>query len=696
MNNILRCWFHLTIVVAMISALFLLIPILRQQQQEQHEQLHYYHHQFNSSSSSSRTTNNGNNNINENVDNDNDRNSSIEMGAALFIAPFLKEFNRKYYRQEENSNNKAHPSLSSSSFSSSSYYCDHDYTSLSILEEWKNSHQELLCNFNYSNNNDNNDSTSTTTLIDSSEVENATSMLLVNVKEYILQRWEGQPTIRRYSYSYSNINASSLSSSTTIMMTSIITGSPFLLYNCSSITSSASTSASASASNNSTSRRHHHHRPETATTTTTIATSTGNEINNVTKPPPPLPPPPPTIIRIGPLFDIHNSYERFHAYLNLAMMMIMLDIRNPQLLIITTSSSSNNKNVEDHEMWKLFSNQYAPIYQYQSTNNEFQNENEKTNTTATSSYNNPQIENDELLLLLLLQQQQQQQHYGNRSSGRIDIIDASHITRSGLSILNTKIKIKNNDSHYESSKLKGGRAVDHHCTSILFQGIIEWIKIKIGNVVNVKVEEEEVIEEDEEEQQQQNKDEYETETENEMNNSKDKDNTIIQILWSSRGPYCCQNNGQLYTPDRMIRNETLLIKKIEHRLNNYIVDNNTSTSSTNTNKSHILVGIHGAGLIWSTFLLRRQQKQQKQQNNNKHNNNSALVPGGSTIIRPGLVEIFAGNRPPMNRHYHNLASLCNIQYQSTKHYWKGSNKYVRWTDNHVNEVVDSIKAIIIV
>ena len=243
-------------------------------------------------------------------------------------------------------------------------------------------------------------------------------------------------------------------------------------------------------------------------------------------------------------------------------------------------------------------------------------------------------------------------------------------------------------------------------------------------------------------QQQQNKYEYETETENEMNNSKDQDDTIIQILWSSRGPYCCQNNGQLYTPDRMIRNETLLINKIEHKLNNYIVDNNTSTnSSTNSstsdasaatataaatatydnnrsyyynitvvdfgtlslyesirlaNKSHILVGIHGAGLIWSTFLLRKQQKQQKQQNNNKHNNNSTLVPGGSTIIRPGLVEIFAGNRPPMNRHYHNLASLCNIQYQSTKHYWKGSNKYIRWTDNHVNEVVDSIKAIIIV
>jgi len=100
-------------------------------------------------------------------------------------------------------------------------------------------------------------------------------------------------------------------------------------------------------------------------------------------------------------------------------------------------------------------------------------------------------------------------------------------------------------------------------------------------------------------------------------------------------------------------------------------------------QSDIMVGVHGAGLIWSAFLpLTTAQTQ--------YNINSSSSSSSSSSS--GLVEIFGGDRNPDNRHYHNIASLMGIQYVETK-FWNGSQKVLRWNDARVNELVSLIRSI---
>ena len=79
-------------------------------------------------------------------------------------------------------------------------------------------------------------------------------------------------------------------------------------------------------------------------------------------------------------------------------------------------------------------------------------------------------------------------------------------------------------------------------------------------------------------------------------------------------------------------------------------------------QSRIMVGVHGAGLIWSGFL-----------KSDRH---------------AGLLEMFGGDRGPANRHYHNIASLADIHYRSMS--LKGS---LRWDKKTVNTIVGKIKSI---
>ena len=98
-------------------------------------------------------------------------------------------------------------------------------------------------------------------------------------------------------------------------------------------------------------------------------------------------------------------------------------------------------------------------------------------------------------------------------------------------------------------------------------------------------------------------------------------------------------------PSRSIVNEDELIHLVGQALvSTYnITTVNFGTLTTHeslkiASQSHIMVGVHGAGLIWSAFL--------------------------RSDPHAGLLEMFGGDRSSVNRHYHNIASLADMHYQS--------------------------------
>ena len=278
-----------------------------------------------------------------------------------------------------------------------------------------------------------------------------------------------------------------------------------------------------------------------------------------------------TVIRIIP-FDWYNPYERFHAFLNVAMTMIMLDIRDPILVFVADESTKTKSRPakEDRdamETWKVFSKR-KPII----VNSE---RGESTNKTR----------------------------YLFR-----DFIEAPG---SGLSMLNTVT-----DGWLRGV---GGR---HDCESPLLQAIVTWIRNR-----------------------------FEESWEKTALKAKQEDDRI-HVLWSSRKPYCCRNGGKIFYPKRALANETQWIDALGKALGSdkYKVtgvdfgDLTTSETIKLVEQQNILVGVHGAGLMWSVFL--------PQQKNS------------------GLVEIFMGDRDEGNNHYHNIASLAGLNYRRPS-YWKG-------------------------
>ncbi|KAL7533916.1 hypothetical protein ACHAXR_005525 [Thalassiosira sp. AJA248-18] len=180
-----------------------------------------------------------------------------------------------------------------------------------------------------------------------------------------------------------------------------------------------------------------------------------------------------------------------------------------------------------------------------------------------------------------------------------------------------------------------GRGTDHHCKSELFRGIIEWMR---SNLVGIS----------------------------EPKNNDGK----IQILWSSRGAYCCRPKGKMYTPTRNIAEEEALVRAVQSSLGSQYnitrvnFGNNMTTvdSVRAASNSQIMVGVHGAGLVWSAFL-------------KQHS---------------GLVEIFGGNRNSGNRHYHNIASLGDIHYRSLS--MRGRDA-LTWDQTTVDQIVKQIQSV---
>jgi hypothetical protein len=343
-----------------------------------------------------------------------------------------------------------------------------------------------------------------------------------------------------------------------------------------------------------------------------------------------------TVIRIV-LFDVWNPYESFHAYLNVAMIILMFDLRNPQLVLLPPSNEHSNNSTGDMEIWRLFSD-LEPIVVAQTKP---QDDDERRGGGAAAP----------------------KTLYRFR-----EVFEAPS---SQLSMINTKSAefVVTSSINKTRAGALGGRRVDHHCQSLLFRAITEWMKQRVrygqlyephnndGTAVRPSLQ-------------------HSHERNSNINYNR---STAVQILWSSRRPYCCRK-GSMAKPNRILVNETEWIESMASRLgegyNVTSVDFGTLSSRESISlvaNSDILVGVHGAGLVWSIFLP----------------TTTAIWPKRQS----GLVEVFGGDRDPTNRHYHNIASLANIQYRETN-FWKGSNKKIRWNENRLNEVVSQIRSIV--
>jgi hypothetical protein len=447
--------------------------------------------------------------------------------------------------------------------------CAKDTTNL-ILEEWKQNHRQLTC-----------DTILPAGVLATTTDDDGIPHALILVDEYILHRWENQPTVVRFK----DVEAWSMSGPRRTR--------------CRPIHNDATASL-----------EFLEPPPKNALVETmehNITTHDGNTatiIIDVNA----------TVIRIVP-FDVSNSYERFHAYVNVAMIMIMFDLRDPQLVFV---SSKNEE--RDMEMWRILS-KLEPI---------FVSDNIGTEVPALAP----------------------KTRYRFRY-----LIEAPS---SDLSMINTKstdFDVMNNKTFAGALR---GRGADHHCKSLLFQAIVEWIKQRVDRLHQPK----------------------------EPARSIDPEgpNRTIQILWSSRRSYCCRN-GSVWTPRRIMGNETQWIESMGTLLgpgyNITTVDFGTLSTLESIRlvaQSDIMVGVHGAGLVWSVFL---PLSLGKPGSNSSSNSNSA---------NSGLIEIFGGDRNPTNRHYHNIASLVGIEYRETV-FWKGSDTMLRWNEKRLHEVVSRIRSV---
>ena len=185
-----------------------------------------------------------------------------------------------------------------------------------------------------------------------------------------------------------------------------------------------------------------------------------------------------------------------------------------------------------------------------------------------------------------------------------------------------------------------GRGIDHHCKSEIFRGITDFIRTNLGI--------------------------------SDLSNDANVSNSL-QVLWSSREPFCCNpNTGEIYTPSRSIANEQKLVEAVQTSLGsrynitmvNFGVNMTSSDSVKAAYNADILVGVHGAGLVWSAF----------------------------TKPHTGLVEMFGGDRDSTNRHYHNIASLADIHYRSLT-LRSGVKKSLIWDEKSVDQIVQKIQSI---
>ena len=145
------------------------------------------------------------------------------------------------------------------------------------------------------------------------------------------------------------------------------------------------------------------------------------------------------------------------------------------------------------------------------------------------------------------------------------------------------------------------------------------------------------------------------------------------IIWSSRGVHRRGNSVKEYKPSRMLLDEdkflNALRKSTGHSITSIDFGHLTAEQSIRVvSGADIMIGMHGAGLMWSAFLPRH----------------------------GGLVEIFGADRGPHNRHYHNVASLSDLHYSDIRPgslltvarnlKWNGGKTFLRQVIESVEQV----------
>ena len=184
-----------------------------------------------------------------------------------------------------------------------------------------------------------------------------------------------------------------------------------------------------------------------------------------------------------------------------------------------------------------------------------------------------------------------------------------------------------------------GRGSDHHCRSDLLRGFVNKVKTHFGVSYDDRI---------------------------------FKIHKNPKIIWSSRGEHKRGDNDH-YLPSRMLIDEDSLIDELKKTFPGILKVDFGKISAKESVKivssSDVMVGVHGAGLMWSAFLPRH----------------------------GGLVEIFGGDRGPSNRHYHNVASLSDIHYRDiTNQYLVANAKQLRWLGNKKfsDELIEKINQVI--
>ena len=124
------------------------------------------------------------------------------------------------------------------------------------------------------------------------------------------------------------------------------------------------------------------------------------------------------------MYEQHNPYERFHAYLNVAMIMRMFDIVNPRVVLMLNKGSMTDNTLD---MWRTVSD-LEPIV-----------------VDARNSHTSMA---------------------GEQLKRFRDLIDVKWLA--GTSMLVTK------------SRALRGRGTDHHCKSTLYRDISHWMMMNLG------------------------------------------------------------------------------------------------------------------------------------------------------------------------------------------------------------------------
>ena len=182
----------------------------------------------------------------------------------------------------------------------------------------------------------------------------------------------------------------------------------------------------------------------------------------------------------------------------------------------------------------------------------------------------------------------------------------------------------------KSGVLKG-RGTDHHCKSTLFRDIVHWMAMN-----------------------------YDLEI---MHTNDTEVKGITQIVWSTR------RKKQYGNVKRIWKDEDRLLNAVSAALgptyNVTAIDFGTITARKSieiVSQMDIMVGVHGAGLTWAAFM----------------------------PTHGGLVEVFGGNRPKSNRHYHNIASLADLHYREIS---LGAMDPIQWNRDTVNNLVVIIQGL---